>query len=103
MTLLQTRYRCLPPLTGIGLRAPHLEEVAAGLCSAPWVEVHPENYLGGGPAAAALLSIRRNRPVSLTLYGVGEQSRGLAEMAALLGLANVRFAGFANVRGGRGG
>jgi uncharacterized protein (UPF0276 family) len=69
MTLLQTRYGCLPPLTGIGLRAPHLEEVAAGRSPAPWVEVHPENHMGGGSAAAALLSIRRDRPVSL--HGVG--------------------------------
>jgi glycosyltransferase involved in cell wall biosynthesis len=38
----------------------------------------------------------RSRPVSLTFFGVGEQSVGLAEMAALHGLANVRFAGFAN-------
>jgi len=36
----------------------------------------------------------RGRPVSLTIHGVGEQSRGLAEMAELLGLDNVRFAGF---------
>jgi uncharacterized protein (UPF0276 family) len=70
MTLLQTRRRRLPPLTGIGLRAPHLAEVAAdGRSSVAWVEVHPENYMGGGPAAAALLSIRRDRPVSL--HGVG--------------------------------
>lgn len=38
----------------------------------------------------------RSRPVGLTFYGVGEQSTGLAEMAAHYGLANVRFAGFAS-------
>lgn len=38
----------------------------------------------------------RSRPVALTFFGVGEQSAGLAEMAALHGLANVRFAGFAS-------
>jgi hypothetical protein len=76
MTLLQTRHRRLSPPTGIGLRAPHLEEVAAGRLAATWVEVHPENYLGGGAAAASLLSIRQDRPVSL--HGVG-LSLGSAE------------------------
>jgi uncharacterized protein len=69
MTPFQTRLRSLPPPTGIGLRAPHLEEVAAGAAHGAWVEVHPENYLGGGPTVAALLSVRRDRPVSL--HGVG--------------------------------
>lgn len=69
MTILQTRIRRLPPLTGIGLRAPHLAEVAAGRTGVSWVEVHPENYMGGGSAPAALLSVRRELPVSL--HGVG--------------------------------
>jgi glycosyltransferase involved in cell wall biosynthesis len=38
----------------------------------------------------------RNRPVSLTFFGNGEQSHALAEMAAFHGLDNVRFAGFAD-------
>lgn len=38
----------------------------------------------------------RSRPVSLTLYGSGEQEQGLKEMAAFLGLKNVRFGGFVN-------
>lgn len=37
----------------------------------------------------------RSRPVSLTFYGSGEQEQGLKEMAALLGLDNVHFGGFA--------
>jgi glycosyltransferase involved in cell wall biosynthesis len=37
----------------------------------------------------------RSRPVSLTFYGSGEQEQGLKEMAALLGLENVKFGGFA--------
>jgi glycosyltransferase involved in cell wall biosynthesis len=36
----------------------------------------------------------RRRPVSLTFYGVGVQSTGLAEMAEQHSLDNVRFAGF---------
>lgn len=90
MTLLQTRYRCLPPLTGIGLRAPHLAEVAAARSPVAWVEVHPENYMGGGSAAAALLSIRRDRPVSLHGVGLslgsadGIDQRHLARVKALM-------------------
>ena len=36
----------------------------------------------------------RGRPVSVTFYGSGQHGEGLAGMAALHGLENVRFAGF---------
>jgi uncharacterized protein (UPF0276 family) len=35
-----------------------------------WLEVHPENYLGGGPAVRALDSIRQDYPVSLHAVGL---------------------------------
>ena len=35
-----------------------------------WLEVHPENYLGGGPAVRALLAIRRDYPISLHAVGL---------------------------------
>ena len=38
----------------------------------------------------------RRRPVSLTVFGAGEQRRGLEAMAAYLGLRSVRFAGYAD-------
>lgn len=34
-----------------------------------FLEVHPENYMGGGPAPGALERLRRDRPISL--HGVG--------------------------------
>jgi uncharacterized protein (UPF0276 family) len=34
-----------------------------------WLEVHPENYMGGGPAVRALERLRRDYP--LALHGVG--------------------------------
>lgn len=68
MTVLQTRNRSLPP-TGLGLRAPHLTDVVSHRPGIAWVEAHPENYMGGGTAIAALMSIRREMPVSL--HGVG--------------------------------
>jgi uncharacterized protein len=69
MTRFETRTRAQTPPTGIGLRAPHLAEAERNPRVAAWVEVHAENYMGGGAATAALLSLRRDLPVSL--HGVG--------------------------------
>ena len=69
MTIHRTRSHKPTPPTGIGLRAPHLAELAGDPSTATWVEVHPENYMGGGADVAALLSLRRDLPVSL--HGVG--------------------------------
>jgi hypothetical protein len=41
-----------------------------------WLEVHAENYMGGGPGLLALLDLRRDYPVSI--HGVG-LSLGSAE------------------------
>src|SRR5215475_13201609 len=56
-------------VAGIGLRGPHLAAVVASPPSVGFLEVHPENYMGGGPALTALEKIRRDRPLSL--HGVG--------------------------------
>ncbi|HWI25436.1 MAG TPA: DUF692 domain-containing protein [Stellaceae bacterium] len=61
---------------GIGLRAPHVAELLAARPVVGWLEVHAENYMGGGTAAAELDAIRRQYPVSL--HGVG-LSLGSAE------------------------
>jgi uncharacterized protein (UPF0276 family) len=59
----------VPARAGIGLRAPHVAEVLAHPARAAWVEVHPENYMGGGPAIRALERVRTELPLSL--HGVG--------------------------------
>ena len=59
----------LPARAGIGLRAPHVGELLARRPAVPWLEVHPENYMSGGPALASLETVRREYPVSL--HGVG--------------------------------
>ena len=59
----------IPAVAGIGLRGPHIAEILATRPAIGWFEVHPENYMGGGPALASLCAIRRNYPVSL--HGVG--------------------------------
>lgn len=65
-----------PAQAGIGLRAPHVDEVIATRPAVGWLEVHAENYMGGGPALRDLERIRRDYPVSL--HGVG-LSLGTAE------------------------
>jgi uncharacterized protein len=62
--------RDLPARAGIGLRSPHVAEVLATRPALPWLEVHPENYLGGGPAVRALEAVRRDYPVSFHAVGL---------------------------------
>jgi uncharacterized protein (UPF0276 family) len=54
---------------GIGLRAPHLDQILATRPAVGWFEVHAENYMGGGPALRALERLRRDYPISV--HGVG--------------------------------
>jgi uncharacterized protein (UPF0276 family) len=60
----------LPNSTGIGLRSPHVAEVLATRPALSWLEVHPENYLGGGPAARALDALRQDYPVAFHAVGL---------------------------------
>jgi uncharacterized protein (UPF0276 family) len=79
-----------PRRAGIGLRGPHLAAVVASPPAVGFLEVHPENYMGGGPALSALERLRRDRPISL--HGVGLSLCGtdgidaghLARLAALV-------------------
>jgi uncharacterized protein (UPF0276 family) len=69
MTLRDEGAPRLPARAGIGLRAPHVAEVLATRPPVAWLEVHPENYMGCGPAVPALEQIRKDYPLSL--HGVG--------------------------------
>lgn len=55
---------------GVGLRLPHLAEVAAGIPSATWFEVHPENFLANPHARELLRSIAERHPLSLHTVGL---------------------------------
>ena len=85
-----TRPAAPPARAGVGLRARHVAELSASRPVVPWLEVHPENYMGGGAALASLEAIRRDHPVSL--HGVGLSlgtagpidRRHLARLAALV-------------------
>ena len=61
---------------GIGLRTRHVAEIMTTRPPVGWLEVHPENYLGGGPAVHDLERLRRDYPIAL--HGVG-LSLGTAE------------------------
>jgi uncharacterized protein (UPF0276 family) len=80
----------MPAAAGIGLRSPHLAEVLATRPAIPWLEVHPENYLGGGPAVRALEALRRDYPISLHAVGLslgsatGPDPRHLARVRELV-------------------
>ena len=64
---------------GIGLRAPHVGELLATRPAVPWLEVHPENYMMGGAALAALETARRDYPVSFHGVGLSLGSAGLID------------------------
>jgi uncharacterized protein (UPF0276 family) len=66
----------IPAQAGIGLRFPHHRLVAETRPEIAWLEVHTENYMGGGTPLHYLDSIRRDYPISL--HGVG-LSLGSAE------------------------
>jgi len=77
----------IPAKAGVGLRFRHHQEVLEARPAAAWLEVHTENYLGGGSAPACLDAIRRDYPVSL--HGTG-LSLGSAEGLDPAHLARVR-------------
>ena len=61
---------------GIGLRGAHVAAIIAAPPPVGWLEVHAENYMGGGPALGELEHLRHHYP--LALHGVG-LSLGSAE------------------------
>ena len=68
--------QAVPVRTGIGLRGLHVAEVIATRPAVPWLEVHPENYMGGGPAVRALQTIRQDYPLSFHAVGLSVGSSG---------------------------
>ncbi len=55
--------------TGIGLRAPHISELSTRRPQLGFLEVHTENYFGGGPKLKVLEQLRRD--YALSFHGVG--------------------------------
>lgn len=64
--------RPVPVWAGIGLRAEHEQAFVETRPAVAWVEVHSENYFGGGGKSfAALMHARESYPVSLHGVGLG--------------------------------
>ena len=72
---------------GVGLRLPHLLEVATRAPSVDWLEIHPENFLANPHAAELLREIARHRPVAMHSVGL---SVGSAEGVDRVHLERVR-------------
>jgi uncharacterized protein (UPF0276 family) len=61
--------RGLSARAGIGLRAPHVADIVTQRRALGWLEIHAENYMGGGPALRELDRVRATYPLSV--HGVG--------------------------------
>ena len=59
----------IPAAAGIGLRFQHHQAVVDARPAVAWLEVHTENYIGGGTPLAYLDAIRHDYPLSL--HGIG--------------------------------
>ena len=77
----------IPAKAGIGLRFQHHEAVLECPPDVAFMEVHTENYMGGGSPIRCLEAVRRDYPVSL--HGVG-LSLGSAEGLDLAHLDRIR-------------
>lgn len=77
----------IPAKAGIGLRFQHHEVVLETHPDVAWMEVHTENYMGGGTPLRCLDAIRRDIPISL--HGVG-LSLGSADGLDLAHLERIR-------------
>jgi uncharacterized protein len=77
----------IPAKAGIGLRFQHHQAVVESRPDIAWMEVHTENYMGGGTPLHYLDTVRRDYPISL--HGVG-LSLGSAEGLDLSHLERIR-------------
>src|SRR5689334_18830852 len=88
-------WRARPPVqsltmrTGIGLRALHHREIATTRPEVGWLEVHAENYMGGGPAIAMLERLRRDHPIAIHGVGLSLGSAGGLDLRHLDRLARL--------------
>jgi uncharacterized protein len=77
----------IPATAGLGLRFQHHQAVVENKPDIGWMEVHTENYMGGGTPLRHLDAVRRDYPISL--HGVG-LSLGSAEGLDRAHLARIR-------------
>ncbi len=80
----------MDPVAGIGLRAPHLAEIARERPATGFLEIHAENYLAGSPALDVVQGLRADYALSIHAVGLslgsvdGLDEDHLARVAALV-------------------
>ena len=80
------------PVAGIGLRSPHVAEIARDRPATGFLEIHAENYLGGSPARQAVERLRESYALSVHAVGLslgsidGLDEIHLDRVASLVGL-----------------
>ena len=80
----------MDPVAGIGLRAPHVAEIARDRPAIGFLEIHAENYLTGSPALAAVERLRADHALSVHAVGLslgavdGLDAAHLPRVAALV-------------------
>lgn len=76
----------MDPVAGIGLRSPHLAEIARDRPATGFLEIHAENYLGASPARRTIERLRPSYDFSVHAVGLSlGSSEGLdAEHLALI-------------------
>ena len=63
------------PPPGVGLRAPHIEELLARRPEIAWLEVHPENYMADHRAPTRFVSARQHGSVGAAQEIADRQTR----------------------------
>jgi len=79
----------LPAQAGVGLRAPHVADILAQHPPLGWLEIHAENYMGGGPAMRALERVRTHYPLSVHGVGLSLGTAGSLDVSHLDRLARL--------------
>jgi uncharacterized protein len=80
----------MSPVAGIGLRAPHLAEMACDRPATAFLEIHAENYLAASPALQTIEKLRADYAFSVHAVGLslgsveGLDGAHLARVAALV-------------------
>lgn len=72
---------------GIGLRAAHYKDLIEDRPSLGWLEIHPENYFGGGAHRHFLKQIAKHYPLSFHCVGL---SLGSAQPVCKTHLQNIK-------------
>lgn len=79
----------LPQRVGIGLRSPHMAELALSRPAVGFLEVHAENVMNGGRPLADLLALRHHWPISVHAVGLSLGSAGAVDPSHLDRLARL--------------